>query len=57
VITIGNRFDEDETGAWDLGDTYNFPESKLIHGHIDPRELGKIYPTEVGIHGLTRKKC
>jgi len=51
VITVGNRFDEDETGAWDLGDTYNFQESKLIHVHIDPRELGKIYPTEVGIHG------
>jgi acetolactate synthase-1/2/3 large subunit len=51
VITLGNRFDEDETGAWDLGDTYSFPESKLIHVHIDPREIGKIYPTEVGIHG------
>lgn len=51
VITLGNRFDEDETGAWDLGDTYRFPESKLIHVHIDPREIGKIYPTEVGIHG------
>lgn len=51
VITLGNRFDEDETGAWDIGETYNFPVSKLIHVHIDPREIGKIYPTEVGIHG------
>ena len=51
IITLGNRFDEDETGAWDLGDTYNMPKCKLIHVHIDPREIGKIYPTEVGIHG------
>lgn len=51
IITLGNRFDEDETGAWDIGETYNMPKSKLIHVHIDPRELGKIYPTEVGIHG------
>lgn len=49
LLTIGNRFDEDETGAWDLGDTYNIPPSKLIHIHIDPREIGKIYPTALGI--------
>ena len=51
VMTIGNRFDEDETGAWEIGNTYNVEKSKIIQVHIDPRELGKIYPTEVGIHG------
>lgn len=51
IMTLGNRFDEDETGAWELGDTYNIPKCKLIHVHIDPREIGKIYPTEVGING------
>lgn len=49
VLTIGNRFDEDETGAWDMGDTYAIPPTKLIHIHIDPREIGKIYPVAVGI--------
>ena len=51
LLTLGNRFDEDETGAWEVGDTYDLSRAKLIHVHIDPRELGKIYPTEVGIHG------
>jgi acetolactate synthase-1/2/3 large subunit len=51
IITLGNKFDEDETGAWEVGDTYNIKKTKIIHVHIDPRELGKIYPTEVGIHG------
>lgn len=51
VLTLGNRFDEDETGAWDMGDTYDLEHSKIIHVHIDPRELGRVYPTEVGIHG------
>jgi acetolactate synthase-1/2/3 large subunit len=48
---VGNRFDEDETGAWEIGNTYNVEKTKLIHVHIDPREIGKIYPAEVGIHG------
>ena len=51
IITVGNRFDEDETGAWEIGNTYNVEKTKLIHVHIDPREIGKIYPAEVGIHG------
>ena len=51
IMTIGNRFDEDETGAWEVGNTYNTEKSKIIQVHIDPRELGKIYPTEVGING------
>ena len=55
IMTIGNRFDEDETGAWEVGNTYNVEKSKIIQVHIDPRELGKIYPTEVGIHGDPRE--
>lgn len=51
IITLGNRFDEDETGAWEMGNTYNTDKTKIIHVHIDSRELGKIYPTEVGING------
>lgn len=51
MITLGNRFDEDETGAWEMGDTYNMDKTKIIHVHTDPRELGRVYPIEVGIHG------
>ena len=51
MITVGNRFDEDETGAWEIGRTYNTEKTKFIHVHIDPRELGKNYPCHCGIHG------
>ncbi len=51
ILTVGNRFDEDETGAWEIGNTYNVEKTKIIQIHIDPRELGKNYPLEVGIHG------
>ena len=51
ILTLGNRFDEDETGAWEIGNTYNVEKTKIIQVHIDPRELGKNYPLEVGIHG------
>lgn len=51
LLTVGNKFDEDETGAWDYGGIYNnIPKTKLIHIHMNPKEIGKIYPTEVGIH-------
>lgn len=51
ILTLGNRFDEDETGAWEIGATYNVAKTKIIQVHIDPRELGKTYPLEVGING------
>ncbi|MCR4668909.1 MAG: thiamine pyrophosphate-binding protein [Clostridia bacterium] len=51
IITLGNKYDEDETGAWEVGNTYNVEKTKLIHVHIDPREIGRNYPVEVGIHG------
>jgi acetolactate synthase-1/2/3 large subunit len=47
MLTLGNRFEEDESGTWGL---FN-PSCKLIHVHIDPREIGKIFPVEVGIQG------
>jgi acetolactate synthase-1/2/3 large subunit len=47
VIGIGTHFNDLNTAGWSI---YRIPEKqKLIHIDIDPSEIGRIYPTEVGI--------
>jgi acetolactate synthase-1/2/3 large subunit len=54
VLALGTRFDDRSTSAWLPGFTYSIPPTKLIHVEIDPAELGKNYPTTVGILGDAR---
>jgi len=49
VITLGTRFDDRSSSSWHAGYSWNFPESKLIHVDIDPQELGRNYPPDLGI--------
>lgn len=49
VISIGCRFTDWSSSSYSRGQTYSFPPAKLIHIDIDPHEIGKIYPTDVGI--------
>jgi acetolactate synthase-1/2/3 large subunit len=37
------------------GYTYNIPPTKLIHVDLDPQEIGRNYPTELGIVGDARE--
>jgi acetolactate synthase I/II/III large subunit len=37
------------------GYTYNIPPTKLIHVDLDPAEIGRNYPTELGIVGDARE--
>jgi acetolactate synthase-1/2/3 large subunit len=47
LIAIGTRFTDFETAGWSI---YNIPErTKLIHIDIDPSEIARVYPVEVGI--------
>lgn len=47
LIAIGMRFDDRVTGRVDA----YAPNAKVIHIDIDPTEIGKIIPVEVGILG------
>lgn len=49
VLTIGTRFDDRSSSSWHPGYSWNFPSTKLVHVDIDPQELGRNYPTTVGI--------
>src|SRR6185312_9962536 len=49
VVAIGCRFTDWSASSYAKGQSYSFPPAKLIHIDIDPHEIGKIYPAEVGI--------
>ena len=49
VVSIGCRFTDWSASSYAQGQSFSFPPAKLIHIDIDPHEIGKIYPAEVGI--------
>ena len=49
VIAIGARFDDRSASSWLPGYSWNFPHSKLIHVDVDPEELGRNYPPDIGM--------
>src|SRR5579872_7388251 len=49
VIAIGARFDDRSASSWLPGYSWNFPQTKLIHADVDPAELGRNYPPDIGI--------
>jgi acetolactate synthase-1/2/3 large subunit len=51
VLAIGCRFTDMHTSSFEPGVSFDIPPSKLIHVDIDPEEVGKNYPVEVGIQG------
>jgi len=51
LLAVGTRFDDRPTSSWVPGVTYSIPPTRLIHVDIDPQEIGRNYPVEVGILG------
>jgi acetolactate synthase-1/2/3 large subunit len=49
VIAVGARFDDRSASSWLPGYSWNFPTTKLIHIDVDPAELGRNYPPDLGI--------
>ena len=49
ILALGTRFKEADCSSWYPNYTFNIPKSKLIHIDIEPQEIGRNYPTEVGI--------
>jgi acetolactate synthase-1/2/3 large subunit len=51
ILAVGTGFAEADCSSWDPKFTFAIPPSRLIQLDIDPQEIGKIYPVEVGIVG------
>ena len=49
ILAIGTRFKEADCSSWYPGYTFNVPGSKIIHIDIEPSEIGRNYPTEIGV--------
>lgn len=48
VLALATRFAETDASSWDPAYTWSFPPSKLIQIDIDPAEIGRNYPVEIG---------
>jgi acetolactate synthase I/II/III large subunit len=51
ILAVGTAFGEADCSSWNPKYTFAIPPSRLIQIDIDPQEVGKIYPVEVGIVG------
>jgi acetolactate synthase-1/2/3 large subunit len=49
VVAVGARFDDRSASSWLPGYSWNFPHTKLIHVDVDPDEIGRNYPPDLGI--------
>ena len=51
ILAVGTGFGEADCSSWNPKYTFAIPPTKLIQIDIDPQEIGKIYPVQVGIVG------
>ncbi|MFL6072407.1 MAG: thiamine pyrophosphate-binding protein [Mycobacteriales bacterium] len=48
VLALGTRFAETDASSWDPRYTWDFSAGGLIQIDIDPAEIGRNYPVEIG---------
>ena len=48
VLGLGTRFTEADCSSWENEYTFSFPPTRLIHIDIDPAEIGRNYPAQIG---------
>jgi acetolactate synthase-1/2/3 large subunit len=49
LLAVGTRFAPRSTSHYRQGVTYSIPPTRLIHLDLDPGQIGRHYPVEVGI--------
>ncbi|BBH70235.1 acetolactate synthase, large subunit, biosynthetic type [Actinoplanes sp. OR16] len=48
VLALATRFAETDASSWDRRYTWQFPPAKLVQIDIDPAEIGRNFPVEIG---------
>ncbi|MDD3168889.1 MAG: thiamine pyrophosphate-binding protein [Eubacteriales bacterium] len=51
ILALGCRFSDLHTASWQPGFAYNIPATKLIQIDIDPSEIARNYPVDLGVVG------
>lgn len=54
ILAIGTRMPEMDTNSWKTKHFFKIPPAKLIHIDLNPHEIGKMFPVEVGVVGDAR---
>jgi acetolactate synthase-1/2/3 large subunit len=49
ILAVGTRLAEANSSSWDPRFTFSIPPTRLIHIDIDSAEIGRNYPTELGV--------
>jgi acetolactate synthase-1/2/3 large subunit len=49
ILALGTRFAEADCSSWDARYTFSMPPTRLIQIDIDPAELGRNFPVEIGV--------
>jgi acetolactate synthase-1/2/3 large subunit len=49
VLAFGTRFAETDSSSWDSRYSWGIPPGKLIQVDLDPNEIGRNYPVEIGV--------
>ena len=48
ICAIGTRFKEADSSSWYRDYTFNIPDTVLLHVDIEPSEISRVFPTEIG---------
>lgn len=49
VVAVGARFSDNHTSNWRRGAIYDVPRTKIVQVNVDPEEIGRNYPVELGL--------
>lgn len=49
LLGLGTRFKEADCSSWYRDYTFNIPPTRLMHIDIEPSEIGRNFPTEIGV--------
>jgi acetolactate synthase-1/2/3 large subunit len=49
ILGLGSRFKEADSSSWYPEFTFDIPKTKLIQIDIEPSEIGRNYPVEIGV--------